>query len=190
MRSTDDTNVAGYLTLEMRTAQKAPKWQTPQASAMGASTQANDRPAGHRRDAVSERPARRRLSSNAVNFLVDACLFVTFIALLTVQAIVQFVFPAAANAAGHRLWGMDYAGWIRVATGALGVFALLVLLHLILHWNWVCMFVTSRLSKWLDRRVVIGEAVRTIYGVALLIAVLTFMGIVVTAAEFQISPPR
>jgi hypothetical protein len=121
--------------------------------------------------------------------MVDCCLLATFVAVITATALLQIVFPPASAAAGWRLWGLDFDGWMRVHSFATGVFALLVLLHLILHWNWVCMFVASRLSKALNRRIAIGEAVRTIYGVSLLIIVLTLMGLVLAAAEFQIVQP-
>lgn len=132
---------------------------------------------------VATRP-RRGLSPSAVNFILDSIMLVAFMAVPIVTAIVQVILPEPTRAAGASLWGLNYAGWIKILSGTIVVFAVLILIHLILHWNWVCGFVTSRLSKALNRRVAMTESTRTLWGVSVLIVVLTLMGIVVAAAEF------
>ncbi|MBX3396967.1 MAG: DUF4405 domain-containing protein [Phycisphaerae bacterium] len=126
----------------------------------------------------------RKLSSSAINFILDGVMLIAFMVVLIAAAIVQFILPEPASAADTTLWGLTYTGWIKILSGTIAVFAVLVLIHLILHWNWVCGFVTSRLSKALGRRVALTESTRTLWGVALLIVVLTLMGIVIAAAEF------
>jgi len=126
----------------------------------------------------------RRLSNNAINFIVDAVMLVAFMVMLTLTAIVQFIFSDAPTAAGWTLWSLNRVTWQRMLSGSVAVFGLLVLLHLILHWSWVCSFVGSRLSKALGRPVVINESARTIWGVATLIFVLTCIAAVLMVAEF------
>lgn len=126
---------------------------------------------------------KRGLSNNAINFIVDAILLLAFMAVLTLTAIVQFVLRGTPTA-GRTLWSFDRAAWQSAQSASIGVFAVLVLLHLILHWSWVCSFVASRLSKKIGRPIAINESARTIWGVATLIAVLTCMGAVLLAAEF------
>lgn len=133
---------------------------------------------------------RKGLSNNAINFIVDSILLAAFLFVLCAAAIVQFVFPGAGASNGVALWGYGFDGWIRILTGSLAVFGLLVLLHLILHWSWVCSFVSSRLSKALDRRLTVTESAKTLWGVGTLIVVLTIMGAVVAAAEFCIVVPK
>ncbi len=133
---------------------------------------------------------RKGLSNNAINFIVDSILLAAFLFVLCAAAIVQFVFPGAAASNGVALWGYGLDGWIRILTGSLAVFGLLVLLHLILHWSWVCSFVSSRLSKALNRRITVTESAKTLWGVGTLIVVLTIMGAVVAAAEFCIVVPK
>ena len=69
----------------------------------------------------------------------------------------------------------------------LAVLALGILVHVMLHWNWVCGVVGSRLSKWRGRTVRIDEANQTIYGVGLLVVLFTLMGLTVGVAALSIS---
>lgn len=108
---------------------------------------------------------------------------------LTLTAIVQFILPDGLKAPGWTLWSLNRTAWQRIQAGSIAVFGLLVLLHLILHWSWVCSFVSSRLSKALGRPVSVNESSRTIWGVATLIFVLTCMAAVLMAAEFCVVRP-
>jgi hypothetical protein len=131
-------------------------------------------------------PATRRLSNNAINFIVDVILLLAFVLVLTVTAIVQFLLPDTPAAAGWTLWSLDRMVWQRILAGSIAMFGLLVLLHLILHWSWVCSFVSSRLSKVLGRPVSMNESTKTIWGVATLIFILTCIGTVLLVAEFSV----
>jgi uncharacterized membrane protein len=85
---------------------------------------------------------------------------------------------------------MPYDTWSRIAFGSLAVFVLGVLLHLILHWTWICGFIASRLTKYTRRQVKVPpDGVRTIYGVTLLIAVLMGLAAILTIAEISIHVP-
>ena len=132
----------------------------------------------------------RRLSNNAINFIVDAALLVAFMLVLTITAIVQFILPDAPTATGWTLWSLNRTVWQRIQAASIAVFGLLVLLHLILHWSWVCSFVASRLSKFTGRQVTVNESSKTIWGVATLIFVLTCIGAVLLVAEFSVVTGR
>lgn len=125
-----------------------------------------------------------------MNFLVDAAILVLLCAVLWVSGVVHFVFPAASDASGWRLWGLDYEQWQFLQVVALSGFSLGVLLHLILNWSWVCGFVTTRLSRLLGRRIHWNEAIKTAYGVSSLIVALLVMGSLLLAAELQIRAPN
>lgn len=135
---------------------------------------------------VDPRRSGRRLSRSAVNFIVDVALLAALMGVLWTTAVVQFVFPAASRSAGWTLWRLDAEAWQAIQTGAVAAFALIVLLHLILHWNWVCLFIASRLSRLVGRRIVVAKAVRTLYGVGTLIFVLTLLGAMLMVAELTI----
>jgi len=130
------------------------------------------------------------LSRSAVNFWVDFSLLVMLCTVLWISAVIHFVFPPGARTEGWLLWGGDFDRWQLVQVVALSVFALNVLLHLILHWTWICGFLTSRMSKKLGRRIVWDEGIKTLYGVGSLIGVLTLLGSLLLVAELQIRAPR
>lgn len=177
-----------------------PTWDRQDDLQQGEGMLRNDQPkltvsdthtTGRRTDSNAATPnaARRKgISKNAINFIVDSLLLLAFMTTLWTTSVVQFVFPAGSQAAGWTLWGFDYDAWCAIQTGAIAWFSLVVLLHLILHWQWVCAFVTSRLSKSTGRRIVLREATKTLYGVGFLIVVLTVLGVLLILAEFQIVP--
>ncbi len=126
------------------------------------------------------------MSRAIINFLLDGFLFLLIVLLMWLTAVLKFIFPVASQAHGWRLWGLDFDAWHRIHTMVFGVFLLAVLLHLILHWTWVCGFVAARVGKWRGRPVSTNEATRTLYGVATLALVLGLLGIALVAAQFSI----
>lgn len=130
------------------------------------------------------------MSRSSWNFLVDSCLLCVLCCVLWVSFVLYFVFPQGTEAAGWRLWGWGYDAWSRVQICLLGLFAVNVLVHLILHWTWVIGYVSARLSKLLGHTVRPHESAKTIYGVSTLIAVLTLLGLLVLIADFAIKPPK
>lgn len=141
-------------------------------------------------DTHSPAPTKAGPSRAAINFFLDAGLLIAFAALLGVTAVLHFVFPAASRATGWRLWGLDYTAWTRIQAGSIALLTLGVLLHLILHWTWVCGFVASRLSRMLGRPIKVGESARTLYGVCLLVLILTLLLAGVGAATIAIRAPQ
>lgn len=129
----------------------------------------------------------RRVSWSEINLALDAVLLVNFAALCGAAAIVRFVFPPGPAAKGWLLWGLDYDAWAGIQFGLLAVLTLGILVHVMLHWSWVCNVVAARFSR--DRRARIDEGLQTIYGVGLLIALLIVIGIPVAAAWLTIRGP-
>lgn len=129
----------------------------------------------------------RRVSWSEINLALDAVLLVNFAALCGAAAIVRFVFPPGPAAKGWLLWGLDYDAWAGIQFGLLAVLTLGILVHVMLHWSWVCNVVAARFSR--DRRARIDEGLQTIYGVGLLIALLIVIGVPVAAAWLTIRGP-
>lgn len=127
------------------------------------------------------------MSRTALNFIVDVALLVLFCLLLWISAVLRFVFPPGTQAAGWSLWGLDYDTWCGLQFNTLCAMALAVLLHVMLHWTWVCGVITSRVSKWRGMAIRLDDGARTIYGVGTLIVILNVLGILLAAAALSVT---
>jgi hypothetical protein len=128
-------------------------------------------------------------SRTTINFLLDTLLLVLFLIMGWAAFVVRFVFPAGTEAAGYTLWGAGYDQWAVFEFNLLCVFAFAVLVHVMLHWSWVCGVVASRLSRWLGRSVRIDEGTQTIYGVGLMVVILNIVGLGLALAALSIHSP-
>jgi hypothetical protein len=130
------------------------------------------------------------MSRAVLNFWLDVILLVTFLAGLWSILVIRVVFPPGTTAGGWRLWGLTYDNWFDLQFGLWCGFALSVLLHVMLHWTWVCGFVTSRMLRsdhGKKRQLTDGE--RTLFGVGLLVLVFTILGVGLAAAMFTVTTP-
>ena len=131
-----------------------------------------------------------KLSRTDWNFLVDTGLLINFLALMSVAVIVQFLFPAPQQSGGWALWGWGFDQWLQLQFGLVASLALGVLLHLMLHWTWVCGVVAGWLPRTADgKKRLPDDGTRTIAGVGLLIVILNVVGLVIAAAALSIQRP-
>jgi hypothetical protein len=126
------------------------------------------------------------MSRTLINFCLDALLLLITFGVVGTTCVLKFIFPRATRAAGWTLWGMDYDAWSDVQVGLLGTITLAILVHIMLHWNWVCGVVATRL---LGRGGKVDDGTQTLYGVGTLIAFLLSMTGLLIAAELMIHPP-
>lgn len=131
--------------------------------------------------------SRSRMSRTMVNFWLDAALAVIFACLCITAVIVQFVFPVGVAARGWSLWGLSYGAWSSLQFGLIALLGLGVLVHVMLHWPWVCSVFAKRV---LGRSRVPDDGIRTVYGVSLLITLLMLGAVAVGAAQWMIISPR
>lgn len=127
-----------------------------------------------------------KLSPAVINFWLDAVLMLAFVALSITAVIVQFVFPPGVTAKGWLLWGMDFGQWSSIQFAALAVLGFGVVVHVMLHWQWVCGVVVRKL---LHRKELPDDGIRTIYGVGLLIGLLLTGATIVGIAMLTIQMP-
>ncbi len=152
---------------------------TGPVSSANRSQKNNTVPAGQKRTQV--------MSRTTLNFWLDLFMLVVFLGMLFVAAVVHTIFPAGSAAEGWILWGWSFDQWSQLEFGLICLFALSVLVHLILHWNWLC----SVASKLAGRRkkVKSDDPTRTLIGVGILILVLNVMGLAIAAAVITIQSP-
>jgi hypothetical protein len=134
----------------------------------------------------SKPEGRRRVSVSVINFWIDVSLLVLLLVLGWVSAVLQFVFPALTAAAGWSLWGLGYDRWHDVQFTVLCLFAAGIVLHLMMHWNWVCSVIATQIVRARQRP---DEGMQTIYGVATLIVLLHLIGAGVIAAMLCVHQP-
>lgn len=131
------------------------------------------------------------MTKTDVNFWLDAALLVLFSVVCWASTVLRFVFPPGPRAANWTIWGWDYDRWAGFQYAALCALAAAVLLHVMLHWSWVCGVVASKYRR---RRGQPGAArrddgARTLWGVGLLLVVLHAIGVGVAAAALSVQAP-
>lgn len=126
------------------------------------------------------------MSKTVVNFWLDTLLLILFMLILWSTAVVRFVFPAGTTAVGWQLWGRSYDQWVDVQTVSISLFGLAVLVHVMLHWTWVCGVIAKRFGK---KKAKLEDGTRTLWGVGLLIVVVHAIGIGIAAAVLTIQAP-
>lgn len=122
-----------------------------------------------------------------INFWLDFLLLVNLLALGWVSVVTRFIFPPGPAAQGWLLWGWSYDRWCTVQFAVLSVFFFGILLHVMLHWSWVCGIVSVWQSG--NRREKFDDGLQTIYGVGFMIVLIAVVGIALAAALFSIQRP-
>jgi hypothetical protein len=142
-----------------------------------------------RQPAPPAEPRATSISRTTVNFFLDLALLLVFMALLGTVVILQFVFPPGPNAAGWQLWGWDYSRWSQFQFGLVSVLTLGILVHVMLHWPWVCNVAVRGLRRDRQVKAKLDDGTRTLIGVGVLIVILHVIGLFVAVAWLTITPP-
>lgn len=127
-----------------------------------------------------------RFSRTLLNFWLDGLLAVVFSLLCVTAVIVQFVFPAGIAARDWFLWGLSYGQWCSLQFALIAILGLGVLVHIMLHWPWVCSVWTKRILR---RQKLPDDGIRTVYGVGLLICLMMAGAVLVGIAQWMIVSP-
>ncbi|MGD9647453.1 MAG: hypothetical protein AB7U73_17195 [Pirellulales bacterium] len=129
------------------------------------------------------------MSRTTLNFLLDCLLLLFFLALIWVTFVLRVAFPNATAAAGYRLWGFSYDGWAGLQFALFVVLIAAVLLHIMLHWSWVCGVIANRVSRLRGQKARLDDGSQTIYGVAALIVVVNVLGVALAVACLSVQMP-
>lgn len=135
---------------------------------------------------ASEKVSTRKGGRTLLNFWLDALLLINVAFLGWVSAMLRFVFPPPTAADGWKLWGWTFDQWHDAQFAALCVCGLLMIEHIVLHWNWVCSVVATRILR--VRRP--DEASQAVYGVGTFIVLLMILlsGIIVAMCGVKRPP--
>lgn len=123
------------------------------------------------------------MSKTVLNFWVDFSLLVVFLTLLWVEVVLYFLFPPGPVGEKMTLWGLSVEHWRGFQFGVICVFAVDILLHVMLHWSWVCSVVAKHILRTKPTR---DDGIQTIIGVGVLIAIIHILAAALLAAWFGI----
>lgn len=130
------------------------------------------------------------MSRTRINFWLDAWLLVNFLAMVWITFVLRFLFPRGTLASGWSLWGHGFDDWSNAQFVIMAVFMLSILIHLMLHWTWVCGVITSRMHRPDGKPVRWDDGVRTLVGVGLIVILLNFLGLLMAIAALMIDGPK
>jgi len=121
------------------------------------------------------------MRKNTLNFLVDAVTLLVIFGMIATGLMIRFVLPPGTGGrnGGHGLvlWGMGRHDWGDVHFWTAVALFVLLLVHVALHWSWVCMTL-HRLLRGAGDAGQLNAAKRNIYGIMFLVAVvLIFSGL-------------
>lgn len=125
------------------------------------------------------------------NFWLDVVLAALFILLVWVSTVVYYAFPPGPQSEGWTLWSWSHPQWAGLQFAMICLMAGAVVLHLMLHWTWICSVAGAKFRNRRRGDPPFGrdEGVRTLWGVALLILVLNLIALGVAAAVLTVKSP-
>ncbi len=119
-----------------------------------------------------------------INFWLDAVLLVLFVVLAGMLAVLALVFPPGVLQA--TIWGSTAADWLNGMFLVFCTFSLGIVLHVMLHWGWICGTVATKLF---GRKAGKDDGSQTLIGVGFLILVLHLLGAFVLVARVALVNP-
>ena len=128
----------------------------------------------------------RHFSMSVVNFWLDAARRALLTVYGWVLGVLRFVFPIPSASSGWTLWGWDFDQWWDFQFNVVCAFAIGVLIHVMLHWNWVCSVIANQILRTRKRA---DDSMQTIYGVGLLIVLLHIIAFGLIVAMYSIHRP-
>jgi len=113
-----------------------------------------------------------------INFWLDVVLLILFLIQAWLLTVLAIVFPR--GGVGWTIWGATASDWLDGLLTAFCTFAVAVVVHVMLHWPWICGTVATRL---LGRKAGKDDGSLTLIGVGFLILVFHAFGAAVLAAK-------
>jgi len=90
------------------------------------------------------------MQRNTINFMIDVITLLVMLGMVATGLVIRFVLPPGTGGrhggTGLALWGLGRHDWGDIHYWLAVTLGLLVLVHIALHWNWVCI-IAQRLTR-------------------------------------------
>lgn len=123
--------------------------------------------------------------STIINFWLDVVLLLLFLAQAWMFAVIHIVFPRGAGS-DWKVWGATPLDWSESLFATFCVFAVGIVLHVMLHWTWICAVVATRL---LGRKAGKDDGSHTLIGVGLIVVLLHLLAAGILATKVSLVGP-
>ena len=123
--------------------------------------------------------------STIINFWLDALLLILFVVQAWMFAVLHVAFPRGAGS-DWKIWGATPLDWSESLFTMYCVFSVAIVLHVMLHWAWICGVVATRL---LGRKAGKDDGSHTLIGVGMLVVLVHLIGVGVLAARVGLVGP-
>lgn len=123
--------------------------------------------------------------SAPINFWLDVGLLLLFLVQAWMFAVLHYVFPRGAGT-DWRIWGATSLDWSESLFQVFCVFAVGIVLHVMLHWDWICGVVATRLFGRKSRK---DDGSHTLVGVGVIIILIHLLVVGILAAEMALVGP-
>ncbi|MBU2590524.1 MAG: DUF4405 domain-containing protein [Nitrospinota bacterium] len=87
-----------------------------------------------------------------INFIIDTIAFIDFIFLATTGILVRYILPKGSGSY-ITVWGLDRHGWGDIHFWLALIFLTMILIHIILHWDWTVCMIRGNSDKSSDIRI-------------------------------------
>ena len=124
-----------------------------------------------------------------LNLFVDGATALVVFGLIATGLVIRFALPPGSGSV-RALWGLgrhdwgDVHFWMAVATAAL------LVIHVALHWNWVCTTVRHLVVRRGSPSDQPSAWVRNLYGAGFLVVLIAIFGGFIWIADSSVVPPR
>lgn len=123
--------------------------------------------------------------STIINFWLDAVLLVLLMLQAWIFAVLHVVFPRGAGP-DWTIWGATPLDWAEALLAVFCVFGFAVVLHVMLHWSWICGVVTTKLLRRKARK---DDGSQTLIGVGLIVVLVHLLFVGILIAKVGLHPP-
>ena len=116
------------------------------------------------------------MRKSTLNFIVDLVSLLAMVGMIATGLLLKYVLPPGSGHAGKVVWGLGRHDWgdvhFYLSVAILG----LMLVHVALHWAWVCTMTRKLFTAGRPEEKKLSTVAQNLYGVGLLIALVAVFG--------------